>query len=180
VASSDDLSTASDGVRAGVANVRGQGADAIEGAKGKINNTGDSIQETVKKEFLEEGVGGATDVEYAIDSTETREGNTNTLVNDGYLNTGVVNRSELFDMGNEFNTYGRDGADVVPYYRDDGWIDTEATSADLKAINNPDTVPELSRSGSEVSVDTTMKDAKSISEDESTYDNFSQKMKDNA
>ncbi len=143
--SEDGIKANNTQIRENAGDLRDQGQSAIEVGDNLINNSGSNVQGDVKDKLVEDGVGGMTDQDYAIDVNETYEGNSDTLTGNSYHNTNLMDEAELFDMGNNFNTYGNSGKDLDPIYDDNGKIDHGAMKDDLRETNNPDTVPELIR-----------------------------------
>jgi conjugal transfer mating pair stabilization protein TraG len=131
-------------IRETAGELRDQGKAGIESGEAKISNSGDHIQGTVKDNLIEGDLGGMTDTDYAIDVNETYEGS-GSAIDNSFHNKNVMDQAELFDAGNDFNTYGNSGKDLDPIYDDSGKIDHGAMVEELRELNNPNTVPELNR-----------------------------------
>ncbi|EAT10866.1 conjugal transfer protein TraG (plasmid) [Bermanella marisrubri] len=145
-------------------------SDIVDAGKETIEKAGDRIQGDTKDTFIENGVGGMSDTEY-MDGNRTREGDSSSFTSNSFLNKGVMDRSDLFDTGMNFNTFGENGKGMSPSYDESGKIDYDATSNELKETNNPDTVPDRDRDVND-SYESDMADLGN-----SRYDDFSNRMK---
>lgn len=161
--SADGIKANNSQIRENVGDIRGQGQSAIEAGDNTVSNSGGNVQDDVKGKLVEDGVGGMSDHDYAIDVNETYEGNSDTRTDNSFHNKNLMDEAELFDMGNDFNTYGNSGKDLDPIYDDNGKIDHTAMRDELREANNPNTVPELNREEGT---------------DMSSYDVFSQNMQE--